>query len=564
MRVSRKRAGVVLAAALAVGSVGAVLGYWLGWVILVRVAEGRLVEVAARNLAVADSHADDARKALDDMNASPYPYCSHQELTFFRLILAQWQYPREGGRIRDGQIECSTILGRRNLPQEKVVPRYATPDGLLVYWDLGPLRLGNRPSLVLQQGRSFVVLSAQVPNDSLPAESRLHLTLLDPMGQPLNRTDPMDGTFDATGVSWRQGGLYGTRCSTRYLQCVTAELSTRSALRLGKPLFLVSSPLMGLCGAVLGFFLALTCCRSGTPEYDLRKAIRRDLLHMAYQPIVNLEDGRMVAVEALIRWTDREGLAVPPDVFVPIAEKEGFIGEITRFALRHLVGEMGSLLRADPEFCVSLNITGADLADEEFVPMLETTLAQAGIPPKSLMLEITETSTADHVRAAEAIHRLRACGHEVYIDDFGTGYSSLAYLRDLSVDGIKIDKIFTQAVGTGSLTVNLLSQIMAIAEVLGLEVVVEGIETEEQAQYFIARDKRMRAQGWLYGKAAPVDEILRILASDREQRMVASAVRARGQGRRGRRLAADPLQHAELVDGSMEARAGDSVKESLL
>ncbi len=516
MQGARRRVGVVLAAALAAGSAGMGSGYLLARRMVIRIAEGRLAGIAASNLAEADSQAQDARLALAAMNASTYPYCSHAEITRFRLILAAWRYPREGGRITDGRVDCSTILGRHGMPEQRLLPRYSAPDGLVAYWNPAPLRLGGQNILVLQQGRSFVVLPARVQSGNLPASAHLRLTLLDPAGQPVNPVRRSDRVLDTRSGSWlKDGKLYGTRCSTGFPQCVTAELSARSAFQMGRPVFVACSTLMGLCGGLLGFFVALLGFRGGTREFYLRRAIRRDLLFLVYQPIVSLADGRIVAAEALARWTDRSGRRVAPDLFVPLAEREGFVGEITRLALRHVVRDLGSLLRADPNFSVSLNVTAADLADAEFAPMLETTLAQAGIPAASLMLEITETSTADHARTVESVHRLRACGHPVFIDDFGTGYSSLAYLRDLSVDGIKIDKIFTQAVGTGSLTVNLLPQILAITDVLGLKVVVEGIETEEQAQYFTFRDKRMRAQGWLYGRPAPVEEFLRMLADSK-------------------------------------------------
>ena len=132
-----------------------------------------------------------------------------------------------------------------------------------------------------------------------------------------------------------------------------------------------------------------------------------------------------------------------------------------------------------------------------------------------MTIEITESSTARHEKAIETIRQLRAAGHRVHIDDFGTGYSSLAYLHDLAVDGIKIDKVFTRAIGTGSVSVGIVPQILAMADVLHLEIVVEGIETEEQARYFVQADKPIRAQGWLFGQPKPAGEFLEMLARDR-------------------------------------------------
>jgi sensor c-di-GMP phosphodiesterase-like protein len=129
-------------------------------------------------------------------------------------------------------------------------------------------------------------------------------------------------------------------------------------------------------------------------------------------------------------------------------------------------------------------------------------------------IEITESSTVMREAAIETIRGLRERGHSVHIDDFGTGYSSLSYLHDLSVDAIKIDKAFTQAIGTGSVIVAILPQILAMAESLNLRVIVEGVETEEQASYFASAKQPVLAQGWLFGRPVPAKEFLRLLAED--------------------------------------------------
>jgi sensor c-di-GMP phosphodiesterase-like protein len=184
----------------------------------------------------------------------------------------------------------------------------------------------------------------------------------------------------------------------------------------------------------------------------LRRALRRNLLTVVYQPIVDVKTGKILGAEALARWTDEDGQYIRPDVFVAAAEELGFIGKLTRVVLRLIVGELGNFLRANPEFHVNVNIAAADLADPQFLPMLEKLLRKHGIAAKSINLELTERSTADHHLAISSIGKLRELGHEFYIDDFGTGYSSLSYLNELAVDAIKIDRAFTDAIGTGSLT----------------------------------------------------------------------------------------------------------------
>jgi sensor c-di-GMP phosphodiesterase-like protein len=232
---------------------------------------------------------------------------------------------------------------------------------------------------------------------------------------------------------------------------------------------------------------------------QLLRAIRKDRLRVVYQPIVDLSTGRVTEAEALVRWTDDDNHAISPEVFVRAAEEHGFVGALTRLVVRHVLEDFRETMQRYPEFRVNVNIAAADLSDPGFVGMLEDALQRAGVTATSLGVEITEGNTARQQAARETIVRLRQRGHVVHIDDFGTGYSSLSYLHDLSVDSIKIDKAFTRAIGTEAVTVSILPQILAMAEKLHLKVVVEGIETPEQARYFLGHPT-VYGQGWLFGR----------------------------------------------------------------
>ena len=253
----------------------------------------------------------------------------------------------------------------------------------------------------------------------------------------------------------------------------------------------------------------------------MRRAIAKDELRVVYQPIVILATRRIVGAEALARWTDEEGFEVGPDVFIRIAEERGFVGEITRLVARRVLQDFAETLRSHPDFRLSINVASADLGDPGFLPMLDRALAKAGVSAQSLAIEITESCTAQHDVAIAAILALRERGHSVHIDDFGTGYSSLSYLHALSIDAIKIDKSFTHAIGTEAVTVSILPQILAMAETLKLGVIVEGVETGLQAEYFETNAQPVLAQGWLFGHPVPAEEFFRILSEDEEKAQVA-------------------------------------------
>ena len=297
------------------------------------------------------------------------------------------------------------------------------------------------------------------------------------------------------------------------LRCL-ALISIPDALLAKRSLIPIYATLCGLTCGLFGFLFSLLYQRSRGTAQQLRRAIRKDKLRVVYQPIVDLPTGRIVGAEALVRWTNESGIDIAPDVFVKLAEERGFVGSITKFVLRQALSDFHETLRAHPSFRLSINVAAADLADPTFLPALDRTIELAGVPADRLVIEITESSAVRSRIAIETVHRLRQKGHAVHIDDFGTGYSNLAYLHDLSVDAIKIDKTFVQAIGTDSVIFSILPQILSIAEALKLEVIVEGVETFLQARYFVDMGKPVLAQGWLFGRPASAEVLNRLLTED--------------------------------------------------
>jgi sensor c-di-GMP phosphodiesterase-like protein len=251
--------------------------------------------------------------------------------------------------------------------------------------------------------------------------------------------------------------------------------------------------------------------RNRSLERQLRRALAKNQLDVVYQPVVDMTSGRMVGAEALARWKCDTGLPVSPDVFVRIAEQRGFVGEITRCVVNRALDEFAPVIRRNPQFRLAVNVAAADMSDAAFLPMLAAALERTGVAHRNVVIELTETCTAQREEAIETIRLLRQAGHQVHIDDFGTGYSSLSYLKDLAVDAIKIDQSFTQAIGTESVTVAILPQILAIAEALNVDVTVEGVETARQAAYFMNSRVPIFAQGWLFGRPAPIEEFVCML-----------------------------------------------------
>jgi diguanylate cyclase (GGDEF)-like protein/PAS domain S-box-containing protein len=236
---------------------------------------------------------------------------------------------------------------------------------------------------------------------------------------------------------------------------------------------------------------------------DLRQAVAQGELEVVYQPLVDLSLGSTVGVEALVRWQHPHRGAVPPDVFVPIAEDSETILDLGAFVLdRALRASAGFHRAAGADVLVSVNLSGHQLLQPELAGLVADALARHAVDPAALCLEVTESAAvADLSAARETLLRLRALGVRTALDDFGTGYSSLSYLRRLPVDKLKIDKSFLDDVADGQ-GVAVLSGIAALASGLGLTTVAEGIETDQVAR-LVAEAGCTWGQGYLFARPLP-------------------------------------------------------------
>jgi sensor c-di-GMP phosphodiesterase-like protein len=512
-----------MAATVVAAACGLLSGYLLGRTIALHLTEGRLSYAATRAIGDSAAFSRDAHAVLDAMNALPMPLCSDKDMASLIELVYHSHYLKEAGRVRDGKIVCSTTLGRLPLPGiEQPRPDYIGADGVKVYMNPPQFRLDGIMVTSLQAGDSYVVFNPYIY--SLRESTTVHFigaaisNAQSQFAQQANQDSNHTRTIPARDGDFRIGDtLYSTRCSPRDDFCMTASLSISEALQASKGKRKILLILGGLAGGLFGFVVARLYRRNRNLDHQLRRAIRRDKLRVEYQQIVSLASGRIVGAEALARWTDEEGVAVGPDIFIKIAEEHGFVGSITRLVVRHVLRDFAATLRARPDIRVSVNVAVSDLADPGFLPMLEHALKQSGVEARSVVIEITENATARCEVAIAAILRLRQRGHSVHIDDFGTRYSSLSYLHELSVDAIKIDRIFTRSIGTEAVTAAILPQILSMAKALRLQVIVEGIETRQQAVYFAAMSQPIFGQGWLFGRAVPAEAFHNLLAEEEKR-----------------------------------------------
>ncbi len=452
----------------------------------------------------------EAESTVSTVQGDALPFCSPAELALMRGLVYRSNEIKDIGRVRNQRFYCSSDVGLVPRPLPMPLPDVSFRDTLI--YVSTPVLLGdNAQGFVVETGEVDVVLNPNAFHAFSEPEMSYAAFLYDRRTNHLiqgfgNKVPVTKKEILAGQLVERKGAYYLPLCSAQARVCVVAGETRDAFRRQGQAvswILLFAGACLGEC-LVLAFLLVLRRHRS--PEQQLRRALRREELTLVYQPIVDLQSGTLVGAEALLRWSDVHGRAVSPEAFSALAEERGFITEITRFALCRAVQETRDVL-VGGNFRLTVNISAADLHDERFFPFLQHTLEDAGVKAASVGLEITERSTAAKEAAIAMVARLREAGHSVYIDDFGTGYSSLAYLRDLAVDAIKVDRAFTATVGTDAVTESIVPQILQLAEQLGLSVVVEGIETAEQAAYFRRAGKRILGQGWFYGQAMAVKEL---------------------------------------------------------
>jgi diguanylate cyclase (GGDEF)-like protein len=241
---------------------------------------------------------------------------------------------------------------------------------------------------------------------------------------------------------------------------------------------------------------------------DLRRALEGDELLLHYQPQVSLETGRATGVEALLRWNHPEHGLLPPDEFIPLAERSGLIHPLTEHVLERACADCRAWRSRGVALSVAVNLSARNLIESDLLERVRGLLVRHDLAPSALVLEITEsTIMADPVAVTEVVRRLRAEGLAVSIDDFGTGYSSLAHLRHLPVSEIKIDKSFVFGMVDDPADATIVRSAIELAHNLHLTAVAEGVETE------VARDALAAlgcdvAQGYFYARPMPAAELM--------------------------------------------------------
>ena len=501
---SDQRRGLVWSVTIVLVAAGALFGWWAAER-LDQARTARLIELSTeRVLGRLDDIVTEARDVFDALEAAGHPHCSNAQLLEMRTLLFEARYLRDIGGVLEFSLYCSTALGVLDEPYRSTAPPLRLPDGTGLRTDRTVLASTRLRSMVVERGDFNALVDSRQVMDLVTGLERAHIEVSTDAEDKARwlpfslLTLPDDGRFRARPVSV-------PRCSDATALCVRIRLGE------GRPdgFQATHAVIAGLGGALGGslFLVGASLYRQRrTPERSLRQALKSGSIRPAYQPIVKLPGRQLVAIEALARWRDDRGREIPADRFIALAEASGLIRDVSAQMIRSIGEELGEWLAARPDLRLTLNVSPEELEDSGLIDQLQQQLFDRGVRPAQIILEITERTMLSGDAARASIERLAGMGLTLFADDFGVGYCGLAYLNEHAIHGIKISQELTAAVGTDSPKASLVPRVVELARELGLEVVIEGVETGAQRQALAPLEPLM-VQGWLFARDMDADRL---------------------------------------------------------
>ncbi|KAA5923972.1 EAL domain-containing protein [Pantoea sp. Bo_2] len=405
--------------------------------------------------------------------------------------------------VENDMLYCSSIYGPRNIPFSQTYPdlafnsqrmTLATDEYLLkgspilLLWT--PKSLDNRSGIL--QVINIEMMSNYLLEPQLPWVER---AVFNVNGESLEYGNPLiEPTVPSDDeVSYEQGSL-------RYP--FTLTLYGPSPTRLALATLPSQLPLALLLSLLMGYIIWLATANRMSLSWQISYGITAREFMVYCQPLINSKSGECDGIELLLRWHNARQGWITPDVFIPLAERQNLIKPLTRFVLNEVVRQLPQL-PDDSAFHIAINVAASHFRDRAILEDLQNLWWPAS-PVPQLVVELTERDALPVVDQS-VIAQLHEIGVRLAIDDFGTGHSSLSYLKDLQPDVLKIDKIFTAAIGTDAINATVTDMVISLAQRLNISLVAEGVETAEQADYLRERGVD-HLQGYYFARPMPLED----------------------------------------------------------
>ncbi|MCL7998817.1 EAL domain-containing protein [Brucella sp. 21LCYQ03] len=498
--------------------IGAIIAILLGQLELVRLSYAQLNDYRDNLLSHAVTVASDGKNTLSIINNHDSQLCSDDDLTKMRRVAFESHFLSDVGRVENNRLICTALWGRLSHPKALPQPDRIVNDGHQLW--VNAVNIGQHSSSVnmMAKGSSIIFTSPFAFENSEKVHDGTSAYLISRDERYIYRAFGDVSNLQTSKphkLAWydlRSQRLVFS-CADGFDICVIAGLTGVSMWQQPIGVLLAIGAFGGLAGGGLG--IAAVRWRRGHSSLpqQIKRSIALERFHVVYQPLVRLRDEKLIGAEVLARLFDDLNNPISPEVFIPIAEEMGIVGDLTRLVIRNALNEMGTLLKNNEDFYLSINVSVEDVLDDQLRAYLDDEVKRHDVPASQIILEITERSTAHHDHLIEGMASFNHYGYAFFIDDFGTGYSNLSYLAKLPISGIKMDRMFTQAIGTEAVSAEIVENICNIARRLSLKLVVEGIEKPEQAAYVLTLHPDAVGQGWLFGYPVSGDEFQRASSS---------------------------------------------------
>ncbi len=479
---------------------------WLLWQESMETEERRVAELARILGERTEQIIVEARDMLDDLNKSTLQRCSDEHSRAMHAAAIAKPHIRAIGYWRAAKRICGVgYIQAVDLRPSRADHIYDS--GVIAWWPSSQTKVGAVPLFLMRYGNHDLAIDPRMLLEAATVQGRQAGLWVEglPMAKnppgadiPPPLTVPIGLTVDQQNNRLVSRFSLGTIFP---IDIVAVEPIDNFWDRYMPILLPVAG--MGLILAAAWIYLVFWYSRHRLSlPTQLREALAKARVMAYYQPIVELSTGRCVGAEALARWIREDGELMRPDVFIPIAEEAGLVPEVTLAMLTATLKDLGTLLRKHAHLCININLAQEDLTDENFVEELTDSLQRNAVAASSIKLEITERGMLDTDRSRKLIAEFRNLGHKVAVDDFGTGYSSLSYLQSFDLDTLKIDKSFVDAIGTEAVTHHVIGHVIDMAKSLSLDIVAEGVETEQQATWLIEHGVEY-GQGYFFSRPVP-------------------------------------------------------------
>ena len=529
----RRRRMLLLVLVVLAGLLPPVAFLAMSWYQTAQTRHAELSRYAAATLDRAEDIFGSAETTLDGMAAHFEPRCSEATYQGLRRAVFESLYFQEATLVIKGLFVCSSNGINNPAPpvtyaENRIVPDkgiHISPPVVLTREKVTSIVIHRRAGEDSMFGLVLNPVLLGEPGRKYAAEDRITLAVQRNDGYTLAQF----GYEPTRALDQTQGGRVVLK-STRYPISVVAVDAPNALLQDWRRNAVIFASAGLLTSALLLVLLLSLGRRQFSASAGVQDALADDQFQVYYQPVIDSITGACIGAESLLRWHHPQLGVIMPDTFIQAAEESGFIVQMTKWVMGRIVTDMAQLLKENPDFYVSLNLSPQHFEDPRLLKDIRSIFGTR-VAPGQIVFEVTEHELimGEDSKAGEVLKQIRAAGMKLAIDDFGSGYSSLKYLGRFQFDYLKIDKSFIDAIGTESLMSGLVDTIVRMGNQLKLKIVAEGVETPAQLNYLHQLDVHL-VQGWLFSKALPADQFRNYMAANRAYMLGAAAGKTAAHG----------------------------------